>query len=130
LCISSKSMKQRSGYECSVVLEIKLERSRSSSIKPQKTCFIYSIEDILANYRTKLETQRSLTQDEEELMMNLSTAYLKKQEEWKLEGKLEAAIAFLREGATSEFVSKALAMPIEAVEKLKQENISIDVNES
>ena len=33
------------------------------------------------------EIPRSLTPEEEDLIMNPSAAYLKKQEEWKLEGK-------------------------------------------
>ena len=61
--------------------------------------------------------------------MNLSTAYLKKQEEWKeegkLEGKLEAAIAFLRAGATPEFIAQAMEMPIATIEKLRDDQRSI-----
>lgn len=91
--------------------------------KPDRSTLHNIIEDILANYRAKLEENRSLTPEEEDLIMNLSAAYLKKQEEWKLEGKLEgkleAAIAFLRAGATSEFIAQAMEMPIEAIEKLR-----------
>jgi predicted transposase YdaD len=61
--------------------------------------------------------------------MNLSAAYLKKQEEWKLEGKLEgkleAAIAFLRAGATSEFIAQAMEMPIETIENLRDNQKAI-----
>ena len=55
--------------------------------------------------------------------MNLSAAYLKKQEEWKLEGKLEgkleSAIGFLREGISPEVVSRVLELPIESIENLR-----------
>ncbi len=55
--------------------------------------------------------------------MNLSAAYLKKQEEWKLEGKLEgkleAAIGLLQEGMSPEVISRVLGLPIEAIEKLR-----------
>ena len=51
--------------------------------------------------------------------MNLSAAYLKKQEEWKLEGKLEAAIGLLREGMTPEMIARTLGLPIESIENLR-----------
>ncbi len=88
-------------------------------MKPVQSALYNSIEDILANYRAKLEKHRSLTPEEEDLIMNLSAAYLKKQEEWKLEGKLEAAIGFLREGISPEVISRVLGMPIESIEKLR-----------
>ncbi|MCY6494240.1 hypothetical protein, partial [Leptolyngbya sp. GGD] len=48
-----------------------------------------SIGDLLADYRTILETRGKLTSEEEELIMKLSAAYLKRVEEWKREGKQE-----------------------------------------
>ena len=97
--------------------------------KPDRSTLYNSIEDILANYRAKLEGNRSLTPEEEDLIMNLSAAYLKKQEEWKLEGKLEgkleAAIGLLREGMTPEIIARALGIPIEAIEKLRDAPRSI-----
>ena len=95
--------------------------------KPHQSALYNSIEEILANYRAKLEANRSLTPEEEELIMNLSAAYLKKQEEWKLEwklegkleGKLEAAIGLLREGMTPEVIARALGLPIESIENLR-----------
>ncbi len=51
--------------------------------------------------------------------MNLSVAYTKKIEEAKLEGKLESAIGLLREGLSPDIISKALGLPIESIEKLR-----------
>jgi hypothetical protein len=53
--------------------------------------------------------------------MKLSEAYLKKQEEWKLEGKLEAAIGLLREGVAPQIISRALGLPIATIEKLRDQ---------
>ena len=96
---------------------------------PERSVLYDSVEDILANYRAKLEQSRSLTPEEEELIMNLSVAYLKKQEEWKeegkLEGKLETILAFLRAGATPEFIAQAIEMPIATIEKLRDAPRSI-----
>ncbi len=89
--------------------------------KPDRSLLYNSIEDILANYRAKLEQSRSLTPDEEELIMNLSVAYTKKIEEAKLEGKLESAIGLLREGMTPEIIARALRLPIESIEKLRDD---------
>ncbi len=104
------------------------EKSQGEAIrelvsKPVRSVLYNSIEDILTSYRVKLEAKRSITPEEEELIMNLSEAYLKKQEEWKdvgkLEGKLESALAFLRAGLEADFIAQTLGMPIEAVEKLR-----------
>jgi hypothetical protein len=82
-----------------------------------------NIEEVLADYRADLESIRSLTKDEEELIMNLSVAYLKKREEWreegKLEGKLEDAVNLLQLGVASETIAKGLGLSIETVEKLR-----------
>ena len=98
-------------------------------MKPDRSVLYNSVEDILANYRAKLEQSRSITPEEEELIMNLSVAYLKKQEEWKeegkLEGKLETILAFLRAGATPEFIAQAMEMPIATIEKLCDDSSSI-----
>ena len=81
-----------------------------------------SIEELLANDRTDLENLRPITPEEEELIMNLSTAYLKKREEWKQEGiesgisqgigigrqqnSYEVAANLLKEGLSVEFIMK------------------------
>jgi DNA-binding NarL/FixJ family response regulator len=51
--------------------------------------------------------------------MNLSVAYLKKKEEWKLEASLEAAVNLLRLGVASDTIAKGLGLSIETVEKLR-----------
>jgi flagellar biosynthesis/type III secretory pathway protein FliH len=48
-----------------------------------------SIEELLADYRTSLEARRQLDQEDEELIMQLSAAYLKRRQEWKEEGLAE-----------------------------------------
>jgi alkylated DNA nucleotide flippase Atl1 len=77
-----------------------------------------SISDLLANYRAILEARGQLTPEDEELIMNLSTAYLKKQEEWKLEGKLEEKLEvarnLLREGTDVELIAKVTGLAIAA----------------
>ncbi len=93
--------------------------------KPDRSLLYNSIEDILANYRAKLETNRSLTPDEEELIMNLSAAYLKKKEEWREEVTEEIVINLLRAGATSEFIANAVGLPIESIEKLRDDPRSV-----
>jgi hypothetical protein len=93
--------------------------------KPDRSALHNSIEDILANYRAKLEQSRSLTPDEEELIMNLSVAYLKKIEEAKEEAKEEMVILFLRAGATPEFIANATGLPIATIEQLRDDQRSI-----
>jgi hypothetical protein len=87
--------------------------------KPGRSPLYNSIEEILANYRAKLEDNRSITPEDEEFIMNLSAAYIKKIEEAKLEGKLEAALELLRAGVAADFIVQTLGISIEAVEKLR-----------
>ena len=69
-----------------------------------------TIEYLLSNYRAILETRGALTPEDEELIMNLSTVYLKQRETWKQEGLEEGlktvAIALLREGIDFELILK------------------------
>lgn len=78
-----------------------------------------NIEEILADYRSNLESNQSLTPDEEELIMNLSAAYLKKREEWKEEGKEDIIIRLLRGGMTPQTIAEMINFPIESIEKLR-----------
>ena len=78
-----------------------------------------SIGEILANYRSNLEASRPLESEEEELIMNLSAAYLKKREEWKEEGRDEVIIKFLRKGMSSRDIAETIGLPIETIESLR-----------
>ena len=89
-----------------------------------------NIGELLADYRAMLESRKSpITEDEEELIMNLSTAYLQKREEWKEEGKKEGkkegvyqvASNLLRQGMAIELVAQATELTLEQIAKLRQE---------
>jgi hypothetical protein len=83
-----------------------------------------NIEELLANYRTKLSTYRTITPDEEELIMNLSAAYLKKIDEAKREGRTESHIEIaqrlLRENSPLEFISRVTDLPIATLQQLQR----------
>jgi predicted transposase YdaD len=51
--------------------------------------------------------------------MNLSVAYLKKKEEWKLEVQLDIATSLLHKGIDIESIADSTGLPIETVEKLR-----------
>jgi predicted transposase YdaD len=82
-----------------------------------------SIEEVLADYRADLESIRSLTKHEDELIMNLSVAYLKKKEEWREEGweagKEEIIMNMLRTGLDIKSIRNFTGLSIEAIEKLR-----------
>jgi hypothetical protein len=90
---------------------------------PAEVPLYASISDLLANYRAILETRGQLAPEDEELIMNLSTAYLKKQEEWKLEGKLEEKLEvarnLLREGSDVELIAKVTGLSIAEIQQLE-----------
>ena len=93
-----------------------------------------SIEELLANDRTDLENLRPITPEEEELIMNLSTAYLKKREEWKQEGiesgisqgigigrqqnSYEVAANLLKEGLSVEFIMKVTGLTAAQIQSI------------
>ena len=56
---------------------------------PEGNPFRENLLEILANWRKNLELRDNLSKEEQEVIMNLSPAYLKQREEWKEEGKLE-----------------------------------------
>jgi hypothetical protein len=91
------------------------------SQQPPQSLLYASIEELLADYRAALESRQPLTPEEEELIMNLSEAYLKKRQEWKQEGIVEVAINLLREGADPEFVAKTTKLSIETINQLRAE---------
>jgi hypothetical protein len=64
---------------------------------PEDNSFKENLLEILANWRKNLELRDNLSTEEQEVIMNLSPAYLQQREEWKLEG-IEGMIASLLEG--------------------------------
>ena len=81
------------------------------------------IEDLLSDYRAILEASGALTPEDEELIMNLSTVYLKQRETWKQEGLEEGlktvAIALLREGIDVELILKTTGIDRETLRTLQ-----------
>jgi predicted transposase/invertase (TIGR01784 family) len=96
---------------------------------PPETGLYASISDLLANYRAILEARGKLTPEDEELIMNLSTAYLKKREEWKQEGeqegikrgRQEVACNLLREGSDIELIARVSGLTIAEVQQLSEQ---------
>ena len=62
-----------------------------------------------------------ITEEEEELIVNLSTAYLKKREEWKEEGIYEVAMNLLREGIDITIILKVTGLSIEQINQLREQ---------
>jgi hypothetical protein len=84
-----------------------------------------TIEELLTDYRAKLESVgQKLTQEDEELIMNLSAAYIKKQQEWLEAGSdrkgREVAIAALRKGYSSDVIMELTGLSLEEIEKLRE----------
>jgi hypothetical protein len=77
-----------------------------------------NIEEVLADYRTNLELSSPLTLDDEELIMQLSAAYLKKKEEWTEEVQVKIALNLLQEKSPIDFISRTTGLSIEIIEKL------------
>ena len=90
-----------------------------------------TVTELLADYRAILEAQGRLTEEEEELIMNLSAAYQKKKQEWLEEGKEEGkeegiilgvnqvALNLLQEGFTLDLIAKATKLSIAEIERLR-----------
>jgi predicted transposase/invertase (TIGR01784 family) len=90
-----------------------------------------TIEDLLTDYRAILESRGSLTPEDEELIMNLSTVYLKQRETWKSEGLEEGrqegrqealetiAIALLREGLSIDLILKTTGISRDRLQVLQ-----------
>jgi hypothetical protein len=106
------------------------------SQQPSQNNLYASIEELLADYRASLESRQQITPEDEELIMNLSAAYLKKQQEWKQEGleqgleqglvqgleqsRREIAITLLQEGVAIELVAKGTGLPIAQLDAMRQ----------
>jgi len=56
---------------------------------PNRDVLLNNLLEILASWRTNLQLKNNLSNEEQEEIMNLSPAYEKQREEWKLEGKEE-----------------------------------------
>jgi predicted transposase/invertase (TIGR01784 family) len=84
-----------------------------------------AIADLLSDLSANLEKRRNLTDEEEDLIMNLSPAYLKRQQEWKEEGVQEAeqriAKNMLQNGLAIEVIAEATGLSIEAIQQLQAE---------
>jgi hypothetical protein len=90
-----------------------------------------TIEELLTDYRADLESRGQLNPEDEELIMNLSAAYLKKQQEWLEEGTdrgiqlgteqsmQNVAIAALREGCPTDLIVKLTGLTITEIEQLR-----------
>jgi hypothetical protein len=55
---------------------------------PENNPFRENLLEILADWRKNLELRDNLSREEEEVIMNLSPAYLQQIEDWKQEGQL------------------------------------------
>ena len=62
---------------------------------PENNPFRENLLEILANWRKNLELRDNLSSEEQEVIMNLSPAYLKQREEWKQEGQLSMITSLL-----------------------------------
>lgn len=62
---------------------------------PSNNPFRENLLEILANWRNNLELRDNVSNEEQEVIMNLSPAYLKQREEWKQEGTLEGQLSLI-----------------------------------
>jgi hypothetical protein len=89
---------------------------------PSRNELYASIEALLADYRSNLANRRQLSQEDEDLIMQLSALYQKQQQEWRQEGrqeeKKEVAIALLKEGIAPETIAKTTGLSLETIKQL------------
>jgi hypothetical protein len=69
---------------------------------PKNSPYRRNLMDILASWRKNLEIRTKLTSEEREDFMNLSPAYLKEKEEWRIEGELKGKLEGKLEGKLAE----------------------------
>ncbi|XWK90659.1 MAG: hypothetical protein U7127_11580 [Phormidium sp.] len=65
---------------------------------PEDHPFKRNILEVVANWRVGLETTQNLSEDEEELLMNLSSAYVRWREDTLREGRIEGRLEGRQEG--------------------------------
>ena len=94
---------------------------------PISTPLDANISELLADYRAMLESRKlaktnpSITQEEEELIMNLSAAYVKKKEEWREEVIYTVALNLLRENVDMGLILKVTGLSIEQINQLREQ---------
>jgi hypothetical protein len=113
--------------------------------QPTRNNLRVNIEELLTDYRADLESRGQLNSEDEELIMNLSAAYLKKQQEWLEEGTergiqlgtergiqlgteqsiQNVAIAALREGCPTALIMKLTGLSLTEIEQLRMGDRSI-----
>ena len=62
---------------------------------PENNPFRENLLEILADWRKNLELRDNLSKEQEEVIMNLSPAYLQQIEDWKQEGKQEGQLLLI-----------------------------------
>jgi hypothetical protein len=91
---------------------------------PSKNSLYASIDELLGNYLAILESRRQLTSEDEELIMNLSAAYLRKQQEWKQECRqetlTEVAINMLQQDFAADVIAKATGLSVRKINQLRK----------
>jgi predicted transposase/invertase (TIGR01784 family) len=111
--------------------------------KPNRNELYVSIEERLADYRANLADNQKITQEDEELIMQLSALYRKQQQEWKekgiqegiqegiqvgvkaglkagrLEEQQRVAIALLKEGLSPELIAKTTGLSTDTIHQLQ-----------
>ena len=85
---------------------------------PENNPFRENLLEILADWRKNLELRDNLSREEEEVIMNLSPAYLQQIEEWKQEGQVSMIASLLEarfgtlDSELSDLVAKIAEIPI------------------
>lgn len=101
---------------------------------PQENPYRLNLLDILADWRKNLELRDNKTNEDQEVIMNLSPAYLQDREQWinqgklegklegKIEGKLETINLLIKLGLTVEQIAQELNLDISVVRNYLNQN--------
>ncbi|MEA5468250.1 hypothetical protein [Spirulina sp. 06S082] len=81
--------------------------------------------DALANWRKTIEIRDNITEDDREVIMNLSAVYLRQREEWKQEGLQEGRRIMIENLLKVRFgtISEALEDIIDRLLRLEEEEM-------